>query len=99
MYQILSNPIVAIIVLLGVLVFIHEFGHFIVGRIFNIGVEIFSIGIGPKLIGLTYRGTDYRISWFPLGGFVKFAGATPTEPIPPQVKGIPFYQASFLPRV
>jgi regulator of sigma E protease len=60
---------------LGIVVFVHEFGHFIVGRICGAQVKVFSLGMGPELIGLTDRhGTRWRLSAIPLGGYVKFAG-------------------------
>ncbi len=62
---------------IGVLVFIHEFGHFIVAKMFNVGVPVFSIGMGPRLWGVYWRGTDYRISALPVGGYVTMAGADP----------------------
>ncbi len=96
MNEILSQPFVAIIFLLGLLVFVHEFGHFIVGKIFGIGVETFSIGFGPKLLGFRHKNTEYRLSWLPLGGFVKFAGAIPAEEVAEEFKGKEFYNASFL---
>lgn len=94
MSELLSHPIPAVIILLGALVFFHELGHFLVGRWCGIAVEIFSIGFGPRLIGFVRNGVDYRISGIPLGGFVKFAGAHPSEEVPPTVVGIPFRDAS-----
>lgn len=92
--QILSHPIIAIVSLLGLLVLIHELGHFIVGKLFGIGVETFSIGMGPKLVHFTYKGTDFRISWLPLGGYVKFAGGISTEEVPERFRGKELYNAS-----
>ncbi len=62
------------IVVLGILVFIHEFGHFIVAKAFRIGVPVFSLGFGPRLLGAKRGDTDYRISAVPLGGYVRLAG-------------------------
>jgi regulator of sigma E protease len=63
------------IFVLTLLVFVHEFGHYWVGRRFGIHAEVFSIGFGPELIGWTDRnGTRWKISAIPLGGFVKFLG-------------------------
>lgn len=67
------------IVVIGVLVFIHEAGHFLVAKFFKVTVETFSLGFGPRLIGFTRSGTDYRISAIPLGGYVKMAGENPDE--------------------
>ncbi len=92
--QILSHPLVAIVSLLGLLVFIHELGHFLVGKLFGIGVETFSIGMGPKLLHFSFKGTDFRISWLPLGGYVKFAGGIATEEVPERFRGKELYNAS-----
>src|SRR5215470_9444148 len=73
-----SNIGVAVVVL-GVIIVIHELGHFLVAKFFKIRVETFSVGFGPRLIGFRYGETDYRISAFPLGGYVKMAGETPTD--------------------
>ncbi|MEZ4742430.1 MAG: RIP metalloprotease RseP [Bdellovibrionota bacterium] len=98
MYDFLSHPIPAVLFLLGILVFVHEFGHFIVGKLCGIGVEIFSIGFGPRIFGFRHNGTDYRISWIPLGGYVKFAGSMPSEDVPDRFIGKELYRASLLKR-
>jgi regulator of sigma E protease len=69
--------ILAGLVMLGVLVVVHEFGHFIVAKLFRIGVPVFSVGMGPRLFGIRWRGTDYRVSALPVGGYVRLAGADP----------------------
>lgn len=76
------------ILVLTLLVFVHEFGHYWVGRRFGVHAEVFSIGFGPELIGWTDRnGTRWRISAIPLGGYVKFLGdndetsATPSDQV------------------
>lgn len=89
-----SHPIVAVILLLGVLVIVHETGHFLVGKLCNIPVEIFSIGFGPTLIGFRRGETEYRLSAIPLGGFVKFYGSVPSDEVPPELKGREFFRAS-----
>jgi regulator of sigma E protease len=66
--------ILAFIVVLSPLVFVHEFGHFIVAKAFGIEVPVFSIGFGPRLVGFRRKETDYRISLIPLGGYVRMAG-------------------------
>ena len=67
------------IVVLGILVFVHEFGHFIVAKSLKIGVPVFSLGLGPRLFGFSRGGTDYRVSMIPLGGYVRLAGENPDE--------------------
>jgi len=59
---------------LGIMVFIHELGHFIAAKMNGIVVEVFSLGWGPKMIGFTRGGTSYQISWFPIGGYCKMKG-------------------------
>lgn len=65
------------IFVLGLMVLVHEWGHFIVARMFGVRVETFSIGFGPRLFGLRRGPTDYRLSIVPLGGYVKMAGDNP----------------------
>jgi regulator of sigma E protease len=66
--------LVSMLVVLGVLVLVHEFGHFAVAKFFGVRVETFSIGFGKRLFGFRRGDTDYRISLLPLGGYVKMAG-------------------------
>ncbi|HET9099089.1 MAG TPA: RIP metalloprotease RseP [Acidobacteriaceae bacterium] len=65
---------ISMLVVLGVLVLVHEFGHFAVAKLFGVRVETFSIGFGKRLFGFRRGDTDYRISLLPLGGYVKMAG-------------------------
>jgi regulator of sigma E protease len=65
---------------LSILIALHELGHFIMCRIFNIPVPTFSIGFGPVLISKFWRGTNFVISAIPLGGFVEIAGSDPDDP-------------------
>ena len=67
--------VLAFILCLSIIVFVHEFGHYFVGKLSGIHAEIFSIGFGPVLLSLTDKnGTKWQISALPLGGFVKFLG-------------------------
>ena len=75
---ILSNTL-ALIVVLSVLVVVHEFGHFAVAKAFRFPVEVFSVGFGKRLFGRKWRGTDYRVSAIPLGGYVRVIGLGPDE--------------------
>jgi regulator of sigma E protease len=70
------------VVVLGVLIFVHEFGHFIVARKLGVGVTKFSFGFGPKLFGVQRGETEYLVSAIPLGGYVKLVGENETEEIP-----------------
>jgi len=73
-------------VLLGILIFVHELGHFIVAKALGVKVLKFSLGFGPKIIGRTYGDTEYLISALPLGGYVKMLGQ---EDIPDEAEEIP----------
>ena len=70
---------VAFIVLVGVMVVVHEFGHFLVAKLCGVRVEAFSVGFGPRLFGIQYGDTDYKVCLLPLGGFVKMTGENPGE--------------------
>src|SRR3989442_14913118 len=78
--SIASNIVIALIVL-SVIIVIHELGHFLVEKFFKIKVETFSVGFGPRLVGFAIGETDYRISAFLLGGYVKMAGESPSDTI------------------
>ncbi|MBI2602926.1 MAG: RIP metalloprotease RseP [Deltaproteobacteria bacterium] len=94
MLELVSHPLIALLILLAVLVFVHELGHFLVGKAFGIGVETFSIGFGPRLFGIRIGNTEYRVAVIPLGGYVKFAGSFPTEDVPEEFKGKELLNAS-----
>ncbi len=79
----MGTNIFAFIIVLGVLIFFHEFGHFLIARLFGVGVEKFSLGFGPRLIGKKIGITDYRLSAIPLGGYVKMVGEEPDSEIDP----------------
>jgi len=68
------GQILAFVIVFGVLVFFHEFGHFFMAKLVGIRVEVFSFGYGKRLFGIKKGDTDYRISLVPIGGFVKFTG-------------------------
>ena len=72
--------------LLGVLIFIHELGHFLVARYFDVKVKVFSLGFGPKILKYKKGETIYCVSLLPLGGYVKMAGDNPLEDIPDSEK-------------
>jgi regulator of sigma E protease len=66
-------------IVLGVLVLVHEWGHFIVAKLCGVRVDVFSIGFGKRLWGVKRGDTDYRVSALPLGGYVRMAGDNPVE--------------------
>src|ERR1700720_300904 len=68
-----------LLILLGVMILIHELGHFWAARYFDVGVEVFSFGFGPRLFGFRRGETDYRFSALPFGGYVKMMGQEPGE--------------------
>ena len=86
----MSTNIFAFVVVLGVLIFFHELGHFLVARLFKVGVEKFSLGFGPRLFGKKVGLTDYRVSLIPLGGYVKMVGEDPTAEMDPREIPISF---------
>ena len=70
------------VVLIGVLIFVHELGHFVFAKAFGVKVLRFSLGFGPTLARIQRGETEYVIAWLPLGGFVSMLGSDPTEEIP-----------------
>lgn len=73
--HILIGNVIPMLFVLGIVVFVHELGHFIVGRLCGVGVSTFSLGFGPELFGFNDRkGTRWRVAAMPLGGYVKFYG-------------------------
>jgi len=71
--------VVSMAVVLGIMILVHEFGHYAAAKWFGVRVSVFSIGFGRRLTGFRHGGTDYRISALPLGGYVKMAGESPLE--------------------
>ena len=81
MIYFITHVLLPFIAVLGAAVVLHEFGHFLVAKLFKIRVETFSFGFGPRLIGHQWGTTDYRISAIPLGGYVKLGGDESNAPI------------------
>jgi len=77
------TTIAGIVILLGGLIFFHEFGHYLVAKLLGVTVEIFSIGFGKKLLKKKIGETEYCLSLFPLGGYVKLLGDDPYKGVPP----------------
>src|ERR1700691_727597 len=71
--------VVELLIVLGIMVLVHEFGHFAVAKLCGVRVETFAIGFGKRLVGFRRGGTDYQINVLPLGGYVKMAGEIPGE--------------------
>lgn len=95
----MGTNIFAFVIVLGVLIFFHELGHFLVARFFGVGVEKFSLGFGPKIFGKTIGITDYRISAIPLGGYVKMVGEEPDTEIEPDQIPLSFTHKHVLKRI
>ncbi|HEU5209843.1 MAG TPA: site-2 protease family protein, partial [Longimicrobiales bacterium] len=77
--DILTNPVVAFIIVIGVLILVHELGHLLTAKAVDIEVPRFSIGFGPRLFGFRRGETEYVVSLLPLGGYVKMAGMEELE--------------------
>jgi len=71
--------VLLVILGIGFLIFVHELGHFVVAKMVGIRVLAFSVGFGPKVVGFRRGETEYRLSLFPLGGYVKMAGESPDD--------------------
>ncbi|MBI2895213.1 MAG: RIP metalloprotease RseP [Deltaproteobacteria bacterium] len=84
--------LVYFIVLVGVLIFVHELGHFAWAKIFRVKVLKFSLGFGPKLLSVRRGETEYVVAMVPLGGFVRMLGEDPNEVVGPQDEGRAFHQ-------
>ena len=91
--------IIPFIIVLGVLIFFHELGHFLLAKLFNVKVLKFSLGFGPKMIGKKIGETEYVISAFPLGGYVKMFGEEDDEEITPEEAHRSFYRQPVLNRI
>ncbi len=84
--------VVYFIVLVGVLIFVHELGHFVWAKFFGVKVLKFSLGFGPKIAGFSRGGTEYVIAAFPLGGYVRMLGEGPNDRIRSEDDGHAFSQ-------
>lgn len=73
------NVLIGMILVLGIMILVHEWGHFMAARFFGVRVDVFSIGFGPRLFGFKRGTTDYRLSALPLGGYVRMAGQDLSE--------------------
>jgi regulator of sigma E protease len=95
----MSTSIFAFIIVLGVLISFHELGHFLIARLFGVGVEKFSLGFGPRIVGKKFGITEYRLSAIPLGGYVKMVGEEPDSEIDPADIPISFSHQHVLKRI
>ncbi len=89
-YFALVEYVIPASVLLGTLIFVHELGHFVLAKLFGVGVLKFSLGFGPKILGKKVGRTEYVISAFPLGGYVKMVGEDLDEEVSEDERAISF---------
>ena len=73
------RDLISVSVVLGIMIFVHEWGHFIAAKFFGVRVDVFSFGFGPRLFGVKRGDTDYRMSALPFGGYVRMAGDNVVE--------------------
>ena len=92
----MGHSAMAFIIVIGILVFIHEFGHFIAARLCGVGVEVFSLGFGPKILKKRIGRTQYCLAAIPLGGYVKMVGEDPGGTIDPGDVNFSFTHKSLL---
>ncbi|VAW39168.1 Intramembrane protease RasP/YluC, implicated in cell division based on FtsL cleavage [hydrothermal vent metagenome] len=93
------TTIISFLLVLGILIFIHELGHFAVAKFAGVGVEKFSLGFGPRLLKYKYGETEYCLSVIPFGGFVKMVGESPDEEVSEADKKKSFTHKPLLARV
>ena len=92
------STILSFAVVLGVLIFAHELGHFLLAKLVGVGVEKFSLGFGPKIVGRKIGMTDYMISAVPLGGYVKMVGESPDAEVDESLAQLSFSNKGLLSR-
>jgi regulator of sigma E protease len=91
--------IASVVVLLGILIFAHELGHFLMAKRAGVGVLKFSLGFGPRIIGKKIGETEYLLSLIPLGGYVKLLGESPGEELPEEDKNRSFHKQAVWKRI
>src|SRR5690606_29836851 len=82
--------IIPLIILLGLLIFVHELGHFLVAKYYGVRVEVFSLGFGKKFFKYKKGDTEYCLSVIPFGGYVKMYGDDPTADVPSESRKYSF---------
>jgi regulator of sigma E protease len=92
----MGHSAIAFVVVIGILVFFHELGHFLAARLCGVGVDVFSLGFGPKILKKTVGRTEYCVSAIPLGGYVKMVGEEPGATIDAKDKPLSFTHKSLL---
>jgi regulator of sigma E protease len=97
--ELIGISIISVVVLLGVLIFVHEFGHFLMAKWAGVGVMKFSLGFGPRVIGKKIGETEYLLSLIPLGGYVKLLGESPGEELSAEEEKKSFLQQAVWKRI
>ncbi len=87
------TTLLSTVIVLGILIFVHELGHFLVAKRTGVTVLRFSLGFGPKIFGITRGVTEYRLSMIPLGGYVKMLGEDSEEELSASRAGRRFFRA------
>jgi len=95
----LLTTLLSTVIVLGILIFAHELGHFLVAKRTGVTVLRFSLGFGPKIFGITRGSTEYRLSMIPLGGYVKMLGEDSEEELPPSAQAGAFSEQSVIKRL
>lgn len=93
------TTILSFVIVLGVLIFVHELGHFLIAKRSGVTVLRFSLGFGPKIVGITRGGTEYRLSLVPLGGYVKMLGEDSEEELGEEQRAGAFSEQPVLKRI
>lgn len=99
LFDFLTSKAIPFVILLGILVFVHELGHFLIARLNNVRVEVFSLGFGKKLFQIKRGDTVYCLSLIPLGGYVKMFGEQPGDTIAEEDKAVSFTHKTVLQRI
>ena len=79
--MLIAENILWLLVLIGIMILVHELGHFLAARFFDVRVDAFSFGFGPRLFGFRRGETDFRVSAVPFGGYVRMAGEQPGDTV------------------
>ena len=91
--------IVPLVILLGLLIFVHELGHFLVAKYYGVKVEVFSLGFGKKILKFQRGETEYCVSVVPFGGYVKMYGDDPSADVPSEMRERSFLHKAVGPRI
>ncbi|MCK8823513.1 RIP metalloprotease RseP [Fuchsiella alkaliacetigena] len=91
----LLSTLIPFVVVIGILIFVHEFGHFIIAKKTGVLVEEFAVGMGPKIIGKQRGETFYSLRWFPIGGYCKMTGEFPVDEEDDEVEDVQRFRQAY----